>query len=232
MHKPLEGIQVLEWAIFHAGPGATAILCDMGADVIKIEQPGIGDPAWQIQVYKDIDFSLPGGAAIPYEDSNLGKKSITLDLARQEGKQIAYTLVEKSDIFVTNLRRNTVSRMKMDYSTLSQMNHKLVYASVTSYGARGPDADEGGFDSQGMGRSGMMYALGEPSMPPLYGQWGILDQATAIMASYQMVIALFMRERLGIGQEVDVSILGTASYLLYFNNLIALLTGREINTQV
>jgi len=228
MHKPLEGIRILEWGIYHAGPGATAILCDMGAEVIKIEQPVTGDPSRLVWKYKDIDFSLPGSGSLFYAIPNRGKKSITLNLAHPEGKQIAYNLAKKSDVFFTNIRRSTVNRMKMDYPSLSPLNPRLIYASVTSYGSRGPDADLGGFDYQGQGRSGMMYNMGEPGMPPLLAQFGIIDQATAVMASYQIVIALLMRERLGISQEVDVSLLGTASYLLYYNNLIALLTGREI----
>ncbi|MDD5039233.1 MAG: CoA transferase, partial [Dehalococcoidales bacterium] len=217
MRKPFEGIRILEWGTFHAGPGGTAILCDMGAEVIKIEQPGIGDPE-RFRQYKDISFMLPDYTSLLYAGSNRGKKSITLNLEHPQGKQIAYNLVKKSDVFLTNIRRSTVKKMLMDSPTLSQINPRLIYASVTGFGSRGPDADRGGFDYQGQGRSGMMYSFGEPNMPPQIGQFGIVDQATAIMASYQIVIALLMRERLGIGQEVDVSLLGTASYLSYCNN--------------
>ena len=227
MHKPFEGIRILEWGIFHAGPGGTAILCDLGAEVIKIEQPGIGDPERLIQ-YKDIGLKLPDDSSLFYAGSNRGKKSITLNLEHPQGRQVAYNLVKKSDVFFTNLRLSTVKKMLMDYQTLSKINPRLIYASVTGFGSRGPDADRGGFDYQGQGRSGMMYTFGGPGMPPLLGQFGIVDQATAIMASYQIVIALFMRERFGTGQAVDVSLLSTASYLLYFNYLVPLITGREI----
>ena len=227
MHKPFEGIRILEWGIFHAGPGGTAILCDLGAEVIKIEQPGIGDPERLIQ-YKDICFNLPDDSSLFYAGSNRGKKNININLEHSQGKEIAYNLVKKSDVFFTNLRLSTVKKMLMDYQTLSKINPRLIYASVTGFGSRGPDADRGGFDYQGQGRSGMMYTFGGPSMPPLLGQFGIVDQATAIMASYEIAIALFMRERFGTGQAVDVSLLGTASYLLYFNYLVPLITGREI----
>ncbi len=229
MHKPLEGIRVLEWGIFHAGPGGPAILCDMGAEVIKIERPGTGDPSRQHSVYNiGIDSLLPNGSTIFYDGANRGKKSITLDLTNPDGKQIVYNLVNKSDVFFTNLRSSIINKMNMDYTTLSTANPKLIYASVTGYGTRGPDADLGGFDWQGQGRSGMMYSMGEPDMPPSVAVFGVIDQATAIMASYQIVIALLMRGRFGIGQKVDVSLLGTASYLLYFNNLTRLLTGCEL----
>jgi len=228
MHKPLEGIRVLEWGIFYAGPAGSSILGDMGAEVIKIERPGTGDPSRQSSTLKDIDFSLPNGSTIVYEGANRSKKSLTLDLADQAGRQIAHNLVKKSDVFFTNLRSSTIDKMHMDYQTLLGINPKLIYASVTGYGSRGPDSDLGAFDSQSQGRSGLMYSMGEPDMPPLLAQFGLIDQATAIMASYQVVIALLMRERFGIGQKVEVSLLGSASYLLYFNNLTYLLTGREV----
>ena len=227
MHKPFEGIRILEWGIFHAGPGGTAILCDLGAEVIKIEQPVIGDPQ-RLAQYKDIGYRLPDNTNLIFAGSNRGKKSITINLEHPQGKQIAYNLVKKSDVFFTNLRRSTVKKMSMDYQTLSKINSRLIYASVTGFGTRGPDADRGGFDYQGQGRSGMMYSFGEPGMPPLLGQFAIVDQATAIMASHEISIALFMRERFGIGQEVDVSLLSTASYLLYFNHLVPLITGDEV----
>jgi len=227
MRKPIEGIRVLEWGVFHAGPGGTAILSDMGAEVIKVEQPGTGDPV-RFADYKDVTFKLPDDTNLFYAGANRGKKSITLNLEHPQGKQIAYNLVKKSDVFFTNLRPSTVKKMLMDYQTLSQINPRLIYASVTGFGDRGPDADRGAFDFQGQGRSGMMYSFGEPNTPPLLGQFGIVDQATAIMASYEIVIALFMRERFGMGQEVNVSLLGTASNLLYFNYLVPLMTGREM----
>jgi crotonobetainyl-CoA:carnitine CoA-transferase CaiB-like acyl-CoA transferase len=108
------------------------------------------------------------------------------------------------------------------------MKSDLIYASVTTYGSRGPDRNRGGFDYQGQGKSGLMFNIGEPGMPPVLAQFGLIDQATAIMASYQVMIALWVRERYGIGQEVDVSLLGTASYLMYINNLTALITGKEV----
>jgi formyl-CoA transferase len=228
MHKPLDGIRVIECGIFHAGPGGPAILSDMGAEVIKIERPGTGDPIRQLSRYKDIDFRFGNDRNIFFEGANRGKKSVTINLTNDEGRKIAYDLVKNSDVFFTNFRPAAVKRMKMDYPTLSQINPRLIYASVTGYGPCGPDAERGGFDYQGQGRSGLMYSLGEPGMTPLLAQFGIIDQGTAIMASYQVVIAILVRERFGIGQEIDVSLLSTASYLMYINNLVALLTGKEV----
>ncbi len=228
MHKPLEGIRVLEWGIFHAGPGGPAILADMGAEVIKIEQPGVGDPSRKADRYKDIDFRFGKDRNIFYEGANRGKKSITINLAHDEGQKIAYELVKKTDVFFTNIRPETVKRMKMDYSTLSEIKPDIIYASVTAYGPRGSEGNRGGFDYQGQAKSGLMFSIGEPGMPPVLAQFGLIDQTTAIMASYQVVIAILIRDRFGIGQEVDVSLLGTASFMMYLNNLTALLTGKEV----
>jgi len=228
MHQPLEGIRVLEWGLFHAGPGATAILADMGAEVIKIEQPGMGDYVRKAVGYKDINFNLRDGVNLFNLGSNRNKKSITIDLTKEEGRQIVYNLATISDVFFTNIRRKSLIKNKMEYHDLAKVNPTIIYASVTGFGKKGPGKDAGAFDYQGQGMSGMMYAFGEPQMTPVLGQFGIIDQATAIMASYQIVAALFMRARLGVGQEVDVSILGTASYLLYFNNLVASVLGRNM----
>jgi len=223
MRKPLEGIRILEWGIYYAGPGATAILSDMGAEVIKIEQPVTGDPFRQIELSK---LEIAGDTNVLFQSANRGKKSITINLAHADGRKIAYYLVAKSDIFFTNVRGTTINKLQMDYATLSKINPRLIYARVNAYGTRGPDADRGGFDPQGQARAGMMCSMrdSEPRMIPN----GIVDHSTAIMASYQMVIAVLMRERFGFGQEVDVSLLGTASYLMYIGNLLTLFSGGKL----
>jgi crotonobetainyl-CoA:carnitine CoA-transferase CaiB-like acyl-CoA transferase len=214
MHRPLEGIRILEWAIHYAGPGATGILRDMGAEVIKIEKPVTGDP---FRHPKLGSLEIEGNTGILFEGTNRGKKSITLDLSYADGKKIAYDLVSQVDVFFTNVRTSTINTMQMDYSTLVKINPTLIYARVNAYGIRGPDADKGGFDQQGQARAGMMYSHGGSEPTPILG--GIVDHSTAIMASYQTVLAILMRERFGIAQEVDVSLLGTASYLMYLSNL-------------
>ncbi|MBN1383102.1 MAG: CoA transferase [Deltaproteobacteria bacterium] len=214
---PLEGIRILEWGIAYAGPGASAILSDLGAEVIKIEQPIIGDPT---RYHSASRLEIEGDANIIFHAANRGKKSITVDLVHADGRKIIYDMAAKSDVFLTNLRGTTINRMKMDYPSLARVNPRIIYARVSAYGTRGADADRGGYDPQGQARSGMMYMLkeAEPRMIP----GGVVDHSTAIMASYQIMIALFMRERLGIGQEVDVSLLGSASYLMYLDNLLRL----------
>jgi crotonobetainyl-CoA:carnitine CoA-transferase CaiB-like acyl-CoA transferase len=226
--RPLEGIRVLECGVYHAGPGGPAILGDLGAEVIKIEQPGAGDPIRQSKKIGSIDFAIPGDRSLFCEGANRNKKSVTLDVKSEQGQKVLERLVRKTDVFLTNVRAPAIERMKIGYPRLREINPKLIYASVSAFGAKGPDKDHGGFDYQGQARSGLMYAMGEIGMPPMVSQFGIIDQATAIQISHQIITALFMRERTGIGQEVHVSILGTAMYLSYFNVLIASMGGIEV----
>jgi crotonobetainyl-CoA:carnitine CoA-transferase CaiB-like acyl-CoA transferase len=223
MPQPLQGIRVLEWGIYHAGPGGCAILGDLGAEVIKIEQPKVGDPLRPRFQFGRTHFEF-NGRNLFFEGANRNKKSITLDLSREEGREIAYHLVAASDIFLTNVRNETVEKMKMSYPILRQINPRLIYATVSAFGPYGPDSQRGGFDYQGQARSGMMFSMGEPEMPPLLINFGVVDQATAIMASHAILSALVMRERFGLGQQIDVSILGSALAMLYFNVMLGLLT--------
>jgi len=220
MKQPLEGIQVLECGMYHAGPGGSAILGDLGADVIKIEQPGVGDPIRSQTRIGKISFGINGGRSIFCEGSNRNKKSVTLDLKTERGQAIVHNLVKKSDVFLTNLRMPALKKMNITYPILSEINPMLIYSSVSAFGQKGPDRNLGGFDLQGQARSGFMYSIGEDGMPPMLSQFGVIDQATAIMVSHQIITALFMRERSGIGQEVHVSILGSAMFLIYFNILM------------
>ena len=227
MKQPLEGIRVLDCGIYHAGPGGLAVLGELGAEVIKIEQPGTGDPVRAVKKIGSISFEIPGDRSIFCEGANRNKKSITIDLRNKKGQEILYRLVKKSDVFLTNMRPQAVEALNITYPKLRQINPMLIYAVVSAFGPKGPDVDRGGFDYEGQARSGFMYSIGEVGMPPLVCQFGIVDQATAIMASHQIITALYMRERYGEGQEVHVSMLGTAIYLLYFNVLMAQMGGFE-----
>ncbi|MCP4667648.1 MAG: CoA transferase, partial [Deltaproteobacteria bacterium] len=225
MKRPLEGVRILECGIYHAGPGGTAILGDLGAEVIKIEPPGEGDPLRGIKRIGSIPVEIPGDRSLFCEGANRNKKSVTLDLKTEKGQEILHRLVAQSDVFMTNMRQQAVKSLKITYPILREINQTMIYASVSAYGPKGPDRDRGGFDYQGQARSGFMYSMGEAGMPPLVAQFGIIDQVTAIMVSHQILTALYMRERTGQGQEVHVSILGSAMFLLYFNVLIAQLGG-------
>jgi crotonobetainyl-CoA:carnitine CoA-transferase CaiB-like acyl-CoA transferase len=228
MARPLEGIRVLECGVYHAGPGGNAILGDLGAEVIKVEQAGVGDPIRQAKTVGTIPLELPGGRSLFCEGANRNKKSITLELKSAEGQEVFRRLVSRSDVFLTNMRKPALARLHISYPALRDINPRIIYTSVSAFGPKGPDKDNGGFDYQGQARAGLMYSMGEQGTPPTASQFGIIDQATAILVSHQIITALFMRERTGIGQEVHVSILSAAMYLNYFNVLIANVGGFEV----
>ena len=211
MPQPLEGITVLDWTIWQQGPACSAMLGDMGADVIKIEQRGTGDPGRWMFVTAGQDTSHAPNWY--FESNNRNKRSITLDLKKPEGLQVVHELVKKADVFVQNFRKGVADRLGLGYETLSEINPALIYASATGYGPEGPDSAEPSFDYLGLARSGIMNAIGEPDMPPLGVSGGIADQMGAIMMAYGVMTALVARERHGIGQELHASHLGSMMFL-------------------
>jgi len=207
MPMPLEGIRVLDWTIFQQGPVCTAMLGDLGAEVIKIEEREGGDPGRGVTRISGIDMA--DRPNFYFEANNRNKKSITLDLKKPAAREIVYQLVTKSDVFVQNFRLGVAARLGVDYATLRRHNARLIYASATGYGPEGPEAADPAFDQMGLARSGIMMAVGEPDMPPLQVGGGIADQMGAVMLAYGVLAALLARERHGVGQEVDASHLGS-----------------------
>jgi crotonobetainyl-CoA:carnitine CoA-transferase CaiB-like acyl-CoA transferase len=208
---PLEGIKVLDWTVGQFGPAAAAMLGDLGADVIKIEQPVTGDSVGRTFTSPQgmVVTGLGGGRNYYFESANRSKRGIVLNLKKDEGKQILYRLVEKADVFVNNFRKRVIRRTGLDYETLSRYNPRLVYAWGTAFGPEGPDGEKAGADYSGQARSGIMTSVGEPDMDPLYHVGGFADQMGAIVMAYGIMVALVARERLGVGQEIDVSLLGS-----------------------
>jgi len=215
---PLEGIKVVEYGVFHAGPGAGAILGDLGADVIKVEE-NTGDP---IRHWARVGSSIFGGSGVKspmFEFSNRNKRSIWLDIKKEKGREIFHRMVKEADIFLTNLRKTTKVKLGIDYRAIADINPKIIYAGVSGYGKEGPVSDTGAFDPMGQARSGMMFLT--DSKEPKLIQLAILDQATAITASHAIMTALFIRERYGIGQEVHNSLYSTALWLMHANMLLS-----------
>lgn len=209
MAGPLEGIRVVDWTIWQQGPVASAMLADLGADVIKLESRDGGDPGRGLVAIQ--------GSEVPanfyFEGLNRGKQSIALDLKQPEAVEIVHRLVAKSDVFVQNFRKGVADRLGLGYDALRAVNEKLIYASATGYGPEGPDSGEPSFDQLGLARSGIMFAAGEPDMDPQPIGGGIADQMGAVMVAYGVLAALIARERTGIGQKVDGSHLGSMAWL-------------------
>ena len=215
---PLEGIKVVEYAVFHAGPGAAAILGDLGADVIKIES-GAGDPERSWTTVGLADMSLSNGESIFFQISNRNKRGIYLDIEKEKGRKILHRMIKEADVFLTNLRKSTKAKLGIDYESLRKVNPRIIHANVSGYGPEGPMQDLGAFDPLGQACSGLMYVTGDSEPALLHG--GVMDQAAAIVASHAVLTALLARERLGTGQEVHASLYGAGLWLMYPNLMLA-----------
>lgn len=226
MPLPLEGIRVLDWTVFQQGPVATAMLGDLGADVIKIEERVSGDPARGTMRVVGAMFHM-AGHNFYWENNNRNKRGIALDLKKPQGREIAHRLVQRSDVFVQNFRHGVAVRLGLDYDTLSHLNPRLIYASANGFGSQGPDADEPAFDPLAQARSGIMTTVGDPDMPPLRINGAIADGAAAIMLAYAIMTALLVRERFGIGQEVESSLLGSMIALQSINVAASTIVGED-----
>jgi len=226
MSGPLDGIRVIDWTIWQQGPVASMMLADLGADVIKLEERTGGDPGRGILRAGGVDLtSMPN---FYFEAHNRGKRSITLDLRRPEAKEIVHRLVARSDVFVQNFRPGAAERMELDYRSLRPHNERLVYASGSGFGRRGPDAERPCMDYLGLARSGIMNAAGGPDDPPLAVQGAIADQMGGTMLAFAIMTALLHRERTGEGQEVDASLLGAMSWLQGLSVASRLMMGNEM----
>ncbi|HPG26418.1 MAG TPA: CoA transferase [Myxococcota bacterium] len=223
MPQPLEGLLVLDWTIWQQGSVCSAMLGDMGARVIKIEQRGTGDPGRWLVGAGGVDTR--GRPNWYFEANNRNKESIAIDLKRPEGREVVLALAEKADVFVQNFRLGVAARLGLDYESLKARNPRIIYASATGYGPEGAEATEPSFDHLGLARSGIMNAAGEPDMPPLAIAGGIADQMGAIMLAYGVMNALVARERFGIGQAVDTSHLGSMAFLQGLSLSMKLMAG-------
>jgi len=225
---PLEGIRVVEYGVFHAGPGAGAILGDLGAEVVKIEEAS-GDPMRKWSRTGMVVFGLSNGKSAMFEVSNRNKKGICLDIKTEKGREVFNRLINWADVFVTNLRPSTKEELEIDYKSLVKVNPLIIHANVSGYGPNGPLSNLGAFDPLGQARSGMAYLAGNDYPTPLH--IGILDQSTAITASHAIITALLVRERKGIGQEVQISLYSTAMWLMYCNFMIKSMVGFDLNVR-
>ena len=228
---PLEGIRIIDWTLWQLGAVATAMLGSWGAEVIKLEERN-GDPARGTRRIRGLPAALPGGRNVTHEMYSRNKKSVTVDLKQPEGKEIVYRLVEKSDVFVQNRRPGAAKRIGLDYQSLSKYNEKLIYATGSGFGLKGPDANMLAMDFLGIARSGVMFtARGQDKPPEIFGV-GTADQIGAIFLAYGIMTALVARERLGIGQELDVSHLGSMIALEELGVTATLLTNLGFPEQV
>jgi crotonobetainyl-CoA:carnitine CoA-transferase CaiB-like acyl-CoA transferase len=227
MAGALQGIKVVELGHWVAVPCACAILSDWGAEVIKIEDPGVGD---SLRGIKSIEGIPMQGQIVPvFEVLNRGKQGLGVNLRTDQGKQIVYRLVEHSDVFVSNFQSRVLDRLGMDYETLNQRNPKLIYATLTGYGEAGTDSDKPGYDYTAFwARGGLMSKLGAPAGPPPSHRPGIGDSITSMCVTSGILAALLARERTGRGQKVAFSLYQTAVWVLNQDIQVALYLKEEI----
>ena len=210
MPSPLEDIRVLDFTQWQAGAHATAMLADFGADVLKIEVPGGGDPGRGAG-------TLPDGFSAYFEANNRGKRSMTLDLRKPEAIEIICKLLPSMDVLAENFRNGVMDKFGLGYETVRRFNPRIVYASQSGFGPKGPWAEMPAFDPLVLGMSGAMVSQGGgPGRPPAYINWGVADQTGSIIFAYGIVNAVLARERFGVGQYVDCSMLGAMMVMQKF----------------
>lgn len=209
MAGPLDGICILDMTVGQHGPVATSMLADMGADVIKIENRVGGDSGR----YMTAIMGAKVAQNFYFENNNRGKRSLKVDLKKDRGKEIIHRLLEKYDVFVTNFREEAVTNLGMDYAALSQKNSRLIYAMGYGFGKEGPDRGRPALDLAAQARGGIWSISGEPGQPPPRIGAGMADQVGAGILAYGIMLALFTRERTGMGQEVNTSLLGSQVWL-------------------
>jgi formyl-CoA transferase len=201
MAPPLSKIKVLDLTQVMAGPFCCQLLADMGADVTKVEPPGTGD-----QARHAMGFKMKGEDTAAFIAINRNKKSITLNLKKQEGREIFYRLAQNSDVLVENYRPGVARRLGIDYETLKEISPRLIHASISGFGQTGPYAGRAGYDLIAQGMSGVMSVTGEPGRPPAKSGVPISDLSAGLFCAFGILAAYVAREETGRGQYIDTSL--------------------------
>ena len=224
MRMALEGIKVVEVSTWVAAPVCGVMLAEFGADVIRVE-PLPGDP---VRGLVPRGSSASSGFNWWWEMWNRSKRGMALDLGTPEGREIVHKLAAQSDIFLTNLRPGVLKRAEMEYEKIRDLNPRIIYAHITGYGPRGPETERPSFDSLAFWtRGGFPSVLGEPDAPPVALEGAMGDHPTGGLALAGIALALYARERSGIGQKVDVSLLGSGCWVNGVDLQFALAFGRD-----
>jgi crotonobetainyl-CoA:carnitine CoA-transferase CaiB-like acyl-CoA transferase len=214
----LDGVRVLDLSRVLAGPFCGMLLSDLGADVVKIEDTGSGDESRTWPPHKD-------GESAAFLVINRNKRDMTLDLKAPEGAAVLKRMVATADVLIENFRTGTMESFGLGYDTLAAINPRLVYCSISAFGRTGPRKDAAGYEALMQAFSGIMSITGEPDGAPLRCGVSFLDLTTGIFSAFGIVNALLHRERTGLGQRVDGSLLETAVTLLNYHAEGYLLAG-------
>jgi crotonobetainyl-CoA:carnitine CoA-transferase CaiB-like acyl-CoA transferase len=214
----LDGIRVLDLSRVLAGPFCGMLLADLGADVVKIEDTAAGDESRTWPPHKD-------GESAAYLVINRNKRDMTLDLKQPEGADLLRRMARDADVLIENFRTGTMESFGLGYESLAAINPRLVYCSISAFGRTGPRAEGAGYEALMQAFSGIMSITGEPGGPPVRCGVSFLDLTTGIICAFGVLNALFHREKTGLGQRVDGSLLDTAVSLLNYHAEGYLLTG-------
>ena len=207
MPGPLDGIRILDFTRYQQGPYATVMLSDLGADVLKVEEPLHGDLGRALGLQ-------PDGWCAYFEAHNRNKRSMTLNLRTAEAREVVYKLVADFDVVTDNFRPGVMQRLGLDYDALAAINPRVITASASGFGPKGPNAFDPSFDIIGQGMGGIMSNQGGgPDEPPQSTMGGLADQVGAMVFALGVCAAVVARERQGVGQHVDVSLLGSQTAL-------------------
>ncbi len=207
----LSGVRVVELARILAGPWIGQTLADLGADVVKVESPEGDDTRRWGPPFIEAEGER---AAAYYHSCNRGKRGIVADFSTTRGREIARRLALRSDVLIENFKVGGLKKYGLDYETLSALNPRLVYCSVTGFGQTGPYAERAGYDYLMQGMSGFMDITGEPDGPPMRAGVAISDLFTGLYGVVAIEAALIARERTGRGQHIDLALLDTTAAIL------------------
>jgi formyl-CoA transferase len=217
--KALEGLRVIDFTQAMAAPFGTMNLADMGADVIKIEPPVTGEPT------RELSSVTQNGHSATFMTMNRSKRGLTVDLKTPEGVDVVKRLAKTADVFVQNYRPGVAERLGLGYEALSAVNPRLIYCSVSGFGGTGPYAPRGGYDLIAQGMSGIISVTGDEDAPAKSGV-PLSDLCAGLFAAYGILCALEYRERTGLGQLVDTSLLEAAMALTVWESTEYWVTGR------
>jgi formyl-CoA transferase len=198
---PLAGMRVLDVSQVMAGPFCCMMLGDLGADVIKVEPPHGGD-----QTRRAMGFKLKGDDSLGFLNMNRNKRSVTLDLKSEAGRQVFYKLAKTADVIVENYRPGVMKKLGIDYETISRINPRIIYASISGFGQTGPWADRPGFDLIAQAATGIMSITGHPDGPPAKSGVPVADIGCSLFALYAILSAYIGRQATGQGQYIDASL--------------------------
>jgi crotonobetainyl-CoA:carnitine CoA-transferase CaiB-like acyl-CoA transferase len=232
MTGPLNHIRVLELSRILAGPWAAQTLADLGATVIKVEKPGVGDDT---RAFAPPFFTTSDGRKTEesayFMSTNRGKRSVTIDFFKPEGRQLVTKLAAGSDVVIENFKVGSLAKFGLDYASLKAVNPALIYCSITGFGQTGPDRDKPGYDFMIQGTGGLMSVTGEPDERPGGGPVkvgvAVADIFTGLYATIAILGALAGRDRTGQGQQIDISLLDSQVAILANQAMNYLVTGKS-----